>query len=217
MSGGLKAFSITDYLIKLLHFGHTALDLRQPHAVLAACIDISKAFNRVDHSLVIQDLYDMKTPPWLLRIVISYLSGRSMILSYNGEQSAQKWLPGGGPQGAYLGGLIFIIKYNGALLRPLIPRHIQDHGSKSKSKSVAVKFVDDGTVAVSVNLKSSIVPDPVVRPRPLNYHERTGHVLPVEQNLLQSYVSEAEQFTSDNIMVINKQKTKIIGFKKSQK
>ena len=51
----------------------------------------------------------------------------------------------------------------------------------------------------------------------LNYHEWTGHVSPVEQNLLQSYVSEAEQFTSDNRMVINKQKTKIISFTKSKK
>ena len=214
---GLKGFSITDYLFKILHFVHNTLDLRQPHAVLAACIDLSKAFNRVDHSLVIQDLYDMKTPPWLLRIVISYLSGRSMILTYNGEKSAQKWLPGGGPQGAYLGGLIFIIKYNGALLRPLIPRHIEDQAPKSKSKSIAVKFVDDGTVAVSVNLKTSIVPDPVVRPRPHNYHERTGHVLPDEQNLLQDYIREAEQFATNNKMVINKQKTKIMSFTKSKK
>ena len=82
---------------------------------------------------------------------------------------------------------------------------------------MAVKFVDDGTVAVRVNLKSSIVPDPVVRPRPHNYHERTGHVLPVEHNILQNYISEAEQFTADNKMVINKQKTKIISFTKSKK
>ena len=89
-----------------------------------------------------------------------------MVLTYNGEKSAQKLLPGGGPQGAYL---IFIIKYNGALLRPIIPRHIG--GPITKSKSVKVKFVDDGTVAVSVNLTSSLIPDPVGRARPLNYHE----------------------------------------------
>jgi hypothetical protein len=139
-----------------------------PHAVLAACIDLSKAFNRVDHTLVIQDLYDMHTPAWLLRIVISYLSDRSMYLTYNGEQSTQKKLPGGGPQGAYLGGLIFIIKYNGAFLRPPIPRGIK--GPVLVSKSEKVKFVDDGTVAVSVDLKASLVPDPVQRERPLNYH-----------------------------------------------
>jgi hypothetical protein len=64
----LKGFSITHYLIKLLHFVHVILDLRQPHTVLAALIDLSKAFNRVDHTLVIQDLYGMHTPSWLLKI-----------------------------------------------------------------------------------------------------------------------------------------------------
>jgi hypothetical protein len=212
---GLKGFSITHYLIKLLHFVHTTLDLRQPHSVLAACIDLSKAFNRVDHTLVIQDLYDMHTPSWLLKIVISYLSDRSMYLSYNGAQSSLKMLPGGGPQGAYLGGLIFIIKYNGAFLRPPIPRCIQ--GPVLKSKSEKVKFVDDGTVAVTVNLKTCIVPDPVDRPRPRNYHERTGHILPVENNLLQFYINDTENFVSRNHMVINKQKTKVICFSKSRK
>ena len=91
---GLKGLSITHYLIKLLQFVHSTLDLKQPHAVLAACIDPSKAFNRVDHTLVIQDLYDMHTPAWLLRIVISYLSDRSMYLTYNGEQSSLTKLPG---------------------------------------------------------------------------------------------------------------------------
>ena len=212
---GLKGFSTTHYLIQLLQFVHATLDLKQPHAVLAACIDLSKAFNRVDHSLVIQDLYDMHTPAWLLRIVITYLSDRSMFLTYNGEQSSQKMLPGGGPQGAYLGGLIFIIKYNGAFLRPPIPRPIT--GPVSKSKSKAVKFVDDGTVAVSIELKSCLVPDPEDRVRPHNYHERTGHILPGENNLLQYFISDTEDFVSKNNMVINKEKTKVISFTKSRK
>ena len=118
---GLKGLFITHYLIKLLDFTNSILDKRQPHAVLAACIDLSKAFNRVSHDLVVQDLYDMHTPPWLLNILISYLSNRTMIMSYNGEKSEPKILPGGGPQGAFLGGLIFMIKYNGAFLRPPIP------------------------------------------------------------------------------------------------
>ena len=212
---GLKGLSITHYLIKLLQFVHSTLDLKQPHAVLAACIDLSKAFNRVDHTLVIQDLYDMHTPAWLLRIVISYLSDRSMYLTYNGEQSSLKKLPGGGPQGAYLGGLIFIIKYNGAMLRPPVPRQIR--GPVLKSKAETVKFVDDGTVAVSIDLKNCLIPDPVDRVRPRNYHERTGHVLPGENNLLQYYIRDTEDFVCANQMKINKKKTKVISFTKSRK
>lgn len=80
-----------------------------------------------------------------------------------------------------------------------------------------MKFVDDGTVAVSVDLKACLVSDPISRPRPLNYHERTGHILPRENNLLQYYLQDTESFTQTNNMVINKQKTKIITFTKSRK
>ena len=212
---GLKGLSITHYLIKLLHFTHSILDKKQPHAVLAACIDLSKAFNRVSHDLLVQDLFDMHTPAWLLNILTSYLSNRTMLMSYNGEVSAPKQLPGGGPQGAYLGGLIFIIKYNGAFLRPPIPPLIT--GPVLKSKAVKVKYIDDGTVATSINLKKCLINDPINRSRPFNYHERTEHVLPPENNLLQYYLDDTEQFTRDNKMKINSTKSKIILFNKSRK
>ena len=83
--GGLKGSSITHYLVKLLHFIHSYLDLKQPHAVLLALIDLEKAFNRVSHQLVVEDLADMHVPGWLLLILISYLTGRSMHMRYKGQ------------------------------------------------------------------------------------------------------------------------------------
>ena len=212
---GIKGLSITHYLIRLLHFVHSAWDKRTPHAVLAACVDLSKAFNRIDHSLVIQDLFDMHTPAWLLKIIVSYLSGRSMTLKHRGEESKLKPLPGGGPQGAYLGGIIFIVKFNGAFLRPPVPRNTLGVMPKSKSKSV--KFVDDGSIAVSINLKTSLIPAMGTENRPLNYHERTCQVLPYENNLLQWIIEDTEQFTIHNKMKVNPKKTKIILFNKSRK
>ena len=119
-------------------------------------------------------------------------------------------LPGGGPQGAYLGGLIFIVKYNGAFLRPPIPRNIG--GPAANSKSEKVKFVDDGTVAVSLNMKSGLVLDESIRPKPLKYDERTCQILPKNENLLQLYLDDAETFTINNKMKINPNKTRIIKF-----
>ena len=135
-------------------------------------------------------------------------------MSYNGEAATSKDLPGGGPQGAYLGGLIFIIKYNGAFLRPPIPPLIK--GPVLKSKAVKVKYIDDGTVATSINLKKCLIEDPIIRPRPLNYHERTQQILPPENNLLQFYLEDTEQFTKDNMMRINPKKSKVILFNKSR-
>ena len=81
--GGLKGSSITHYLVKLLNFVHVKLDMKQPHAVLLALIDMEKAFNRVSHQLVIEDLADMNVPGWLLLILISYLTERYMYMRLN--------------------------------------------------------------------------------------------------------------------------------------
>ena len=124
---------------------------------------------------------------------------------HNSQQ--RRMLPGGGPQRVYLGGLIFIVRYNGAFPRPPVPRNIVVPASKSQSKSV--KCIDDGTVAVSINLKSSLIPDTVKKPQPFNYDERTCQVLPKEENLLQYFLEDAEKFTTETKMKINPKKTKI--------
>ena len=85
--------------------------------------------------------------------------------------------PAGIFQGTYMGGLIFIIKYNGAFLRPSIPRPMK--GAISQSKSEAVKYIDDG-----------------------NYDQRTEHMLPSQNNLLQCYLEDTLEFISVNNMVL---------------
>ena len=72
-------------------------------------------------------------------------------------------------------------------------------------------------VAVSVDLRASLIPDPNDRARPLNFHERSGHVWPVENNLLQYYLRDTEQSAEENKMVINKQEKKIISLTRSRK
>ena len=200
--GGLKGSSITQYLVKLLHFVHSYLDLRQPHAVLLALIDLEKAFNRVSHQLVIEDLADMHVPGWLLLILISYLTSRSMHMRYKGATSSRRFLPGSTPQGAFLGILLFIIVFNGALLRPAIPR----------IHSLNLKYVDDLSMLSALNLKSCLVADPVDRPRPLNYNERTRQVLAGSNNQLQSDLLNLHEFTSNKLMKIKEKKTHIMKF-----
>jgi hypothetical protein len=68
-----------------------------------------------------------------------------------------------------------------------------------------------------LNLKKCRVKDEVERPKPLNYRERTQHILPPENNLLQFYLDDTEKLTKDNKMIINSKKSKIILFNKSKK
>ena len=109
---GLKGGSTSHYLLQLLKFAHEYLDLKKPHAVVFALIDQSKAFNRVSHQMVIEDLNDMHVPSWLLKILISYLTERNMTITYQGFSSFQRILPGSSPQGAFLGIFFFITKFN---------------------------------------------------------------------------------------------------------
>ena len=101
--GGLKGSSITHYLVKFLHYAHLDLNKIKSHAVLMACVDMSKAFNRTSHQLLIQDLFDMHVPGWLLLIIISYLTERSMILKYKGCTSTRRSLPGSSLLGCLFG------------------------------------------------------------------------------------------------------------------
>ena len=224
---GLRGASISHYLIKLLEFVHEHLDLRSPHAVLVAMVDLSKAFNRVSHQMVIEDLYDMHVPAWLLLILSSYLTGRSMILTYNGASSSPRNLPGSSPQGAFLGIFFFIVKYNAASLRPSIPRitmsvRCQNKLSKCKTRNcnthqqdMHALYIDDLSEAEAINLKKQLINDPVQRPYPLNYHERTKQIL--IDSKLQENLIKIEQFTLENKMKINEKKSKVMIFNASKK
>ena len=208
--GGLSKTSTSHYLIKLLDFIHVTLDKRTPHAAVLAALDMSKAYNRGD-SMVIEDLHAMHTPGWLLAVLCSYLSSRSMVLSYQAASSSPRPLPGGYGAGTLMGGFLFIIKFNGICLRPSIPR-------PNGNKAIQLKFVDDATKAASINMKKSLIQDPKTRPfPPLQYNERTQMVLNPCENILQQELDRFQQETEQCNFVTNKKKTVVMLFNASRK
>ena len=200
--GGLKGSFISHYLVRLLHFVHGYLDLRQPHVVLLAMIDLEKAFNRVSHQLVIEDLADMKVPGWLLLILVSYLTGRSMFMRYKGFTSSQRFLPGSTPQGAFLGILLFIIIFDGALLRPFIPR----------MHSLSLKYVDDLSLLIAINLKASLKPIQENAVKPLIYDQRTKHFLPRCNNAMIDLLADLKSFTDKKKLKMKETKSNVMKF-----
>ena len=209
---GIKGLSITHYLIRFLHFIHSSLDTYKPHAVIAAFIDMAKAFNRVDHNLLIEDLFHMKCPPFLLRLCISFLSHRKLTLAYKGVNSKIQELHAGAPQGTLLGVIFFIVKFNGALLRPKVDRPLS-----LSSKEIKLKYMDDLSTAVSVNLTSDLITDSSERQRPLRFCESFKKILPSENNLLQGHIIEMENFAEVNRMKINRDKSNIMKFSRAVK
>ena len=202
-------------MIKLLDFILGKLDQTDPTAVMSTYIDMSKAFNRIDHNQFIEDLFYMDCPAWLLKILISYLTERHLEIHYHNAVSTRKHLPVGGPAGCVLGGILFVIKFNGALLRPEIPRN--NNFTKSKENALTLKFFDDATTSSAINLKKSLIPDNKERERPLNYLEHCGFVLADESNSMQKNLDKLIEFTDANKMRINDTKTKVMIFNKTRK
>ena len=101
-------------MIDLVNFVLYNQDLKTPHTVIAALIDFSKAFNKINHNIIITRLSEMGVPGWLLRVVMGFLEERELILRYKGGCSSKKSLPGGSPQGTRLGLFLFLILINAA-------------------------------------------------------------------------------------------------------
>ena len=85
---------------------------------------------------------------------------------------------------------------------------------KKHAANMHALYIDDLSEAEAINLKKRLIDDPVQRPYPLNYHERTQHILPV--STLQDQLHKIEDFTVNNIMKINSSKSKIMIFNKSR-
>ena len=137
---------------------------------------------------------------WILNLTCSYLQGRSMVLTHQQARSTEVDLPGGFSAGTWYGGLLFIIKFNGACLRPPVPRPL------SGNKGIQLKYIDYSSQLASINLKKSLEQDLNPRPRPLNYCERTGMKLKKEENTLQQELDKFQEFCTQNKLVINTQK-----------
>ena len=57
------------------------------------------------------------------------------------------------------------------------------------SEAIKVKYMDDATVATTINLRTGLILDQNERSRPLQFSERIGHMLP-SKNLLQLYLND---------------------------
>ena len=89
-------------MARLIEFIYAELDKgsdRDSRAVAAMAIDLSKAFNRLDHSKLVTLLFDLGVPPCALRMLKSYLSGRTMRVHLSDAISTVYELWGVDPKG----------------------------------------------------------------------------------------------------------------------
>ena len=213
--GGIRGNSVQHYLIEFMNFILYNQDSPEPTAILACLVDFSKAFNRQDHSIIITKLSDMGVQPWLLKLVISFLSNRKMVVRYKGEVSSIKELPGGGPQGALLGLLLFLVLVNDIGFKDQTNENGELINNKRRIKSfneLHLKYVDDLALLEAINLETQLSSVPKDAPQPFTYHERTGHKLLQENSKVYQNLKATEQYATENKMKINYNKTKLMIF-----
>ena len=108
--GALKGRSTTHALVSMTHQWSCALDKGQSARVLF--VDYTKAFDHVDHTILLSKLLDLGTPKCLTKWVYSFLKDRRQRVKIDNTYSEWTTLIGGMPQGTWLGPLTFIVHLN---------------------------------------------------------------------------------------------------------
>ena len=83
-------------------------------------------------------------------------------------------------------------------------------------KPTHMKYIDDLSLAIAINLKENLVINPYLQ-RPLAYHERTGHTLPQEKNIMQQQFNDLASHAKTHKMTINEDKSKVMLFNQGRK
>jgi len=103
----------------------------------AIFLDFSKAFDLVNHNLLLQKLSAYRVSRPSIALFTSYLSDRCQYVFLNGRQSSIGKIKAGVPQGSILGPLLFSVYIND------LPLHISDKNVR------CTLFADDSTLDVS--------------------------------------------------------------------
>ena len=216
--------SCSHALIKMVDFILKSVDNpNKPTAVVNLLADWSKAFNKCNHNIIMRILTAMKVPMWLLRMIMSYLESRKMILRFRGCSSDPEDLPGGMPQGTLLGVILYILYINPVgfpsevtvnisdtlhnywQVLDYIPELLPNHETLPEATQ-SIKFMDDATIQEKIDLTTHLATN-LDRSGPLPSWERSGKVLPKQNTFLQNEIQTIKHLSDSREMVLNSGKT----------
>ena len=100
------------YLAFMLLMDKWIHSIENGNHVVGVCLDFSKAFDTVDHSILLFKLEHYGIRGSALKCFNSYLSNRMQSVTYDNEKSALKELQCGVPQGSIIGPHLFLIYIN---------------------------------------------------------------------------------------------------------
>jgi len=84
------------------------LNRKKPvHRTVSVAIDLSRAFDTVDHHLLLQDISELNLNDYIKRFLCAYLRGRQTYVEFRGAKSKFRKVKQGVPQGGVLSPLLF--------------------------------------------------------------------------------------------------------------
>lgn len=116
--------STTDALIAILHNWQTVLD--KGGAVRALFVDFKKAFDLVNHNLLLEKCISRNVPHCLVKWLYSYLKERCQRVRIGDVCSGWLKLNGAMPQGSWLGPLSFLVLIDDLHTDCLIHKYVDD-------------------------------------------------------------------------------------------
>ena len=130
-------------MLEMLHIWFVALE--NPNTVIRIVfLDFAKAFDVIDHNILLKDFKDVGVHPALLPWLASYLSDRTQRVKFEGELSNFREVNAGVPQGSKIDPFAFITKVN-----KLSNIAVVDPMSKKEQVSM---FIDDTTLSEILNV-----------------------------------------------------------------
>ena len=121
---------------------HIEKPLKNKSHVLGIFIDLSKAFDTIDHEKLLNKLHNYGIRGNAHKLITSYLTNRSQYTSVLGENSDKLLIKFGVPQGSVLGPLLFLLYINDIC--------------NSTTLGVFILFADDTNIFVVANSKREV-------------------------------------------------------------
>ena len=157
--GGVPRSSAVLALVHLLHKWNKALDLSQ-RVIRIVFLDFRKAFDLIDHNVLLDNCCKIGVRPGLIGWLGSYLSKRMQVTRFGNELSTSCIINGGVPQGSRIGPIAFVVHINGlkAVIKDTESSLINSSNDDNDDDcdDDLTLFMDDTTLSEVINVRDHV-------------------------------------------------------------